>query len=139
MMKLEEGFSVRVEPKMVMTKGVVGLGFEKRETVEEPMTNAVAEGRREMGVPDIVIAEPPDINVCVPMINSEAELAVMVEPAMVMIAGEGTGLRLIVDEPMMTAEAEGARETGVPDTVIGGPPGTSVWVPIMKLDIEFGL
>jgi hypothetical protein len=31
--------------------------------------------------------------------------------------------------PMTTAIAEGAREMGVPETVIGGPPGVRVWVP----------
>jgi hypothetical protein len=31
--------------------------------------------------------------------------------------------------PMTTAVAEVAREMGVPETVIGDPPGMRVWVP----------
>jgi hypothetical protein len=45
--------------------------------------------------------------------------------------------RGIVLVPMMMAVAEGAREMGVPETVMGGPPGVRVWVSIMYWDWEF--
>ena len=36
-----------------------------------------------------------------------------------------------VDVPITTAVPAGAKDTGVPDTVIAGPPGIRVWPPIM--------
>lgn len=39
-----------------------------------------------------------------------------------------------VEVPTTTADADGSREMGVPDTVIGGPPGTRVWPATTKTD-----
>jgi hypothetical protein len=47
--------------------------------------------------------------------------------------------RVIVLVPITRAVAEGAREMGVPETVIGGPPGMSVWLPIIYWDWEFAV
>jgi hypothetical protein len=46
-----------------------------------PKTTAVADGASESRVPEILIAVPPGIRVCVPIVYCEAELAVIVVPA----------------------------------------------------------
>lgn len=101
-----------------------------RENVLSLMTILDADGARLIGVPDIVIAEPPGNNVWEPMINSAFEFAVMIEDPNVIEgsagrAGDGLA-RLIVVLPMMISDAEGARLIFVPDNDIAGPPGTSV-------------
>ena len=60
------------------------------------------------------------------MMNSDWAVAVMVETPMVITAGEGMLPRVIVEVPITSADADGARETGVPDIVIAGPPGFKV-------------
>ena len=40
---------------------------------------------------------------------------------------------------MMTDEPEGARDIGVLSMMIGGPPGTSVCVPMIYADAEVGM
>lgn len=44
------------------------------------------------------------------------------------------GVTSNVEVPMTTAEADGWSEMGVPATVIGLPPGTSVWLTMTKTD-----
>ena len=82
----------------------------------------------EMGVPEAVMV-PPGVRVWPAMRNWEAELAEYVEPAKVRIAGweEGAGVvRSWVLVPMTATLADGARDSGVLDTVIW-PPGVRVW------------
>ena len=43
----------------------------------------------------------------------------------------GSGWRISVIPPMTTSEASGARLIGVPDTVMAGAPGMSVWPSMM--------
>ena len=47
-------------------------------------------------------------------------------------AGEGSRLR--VEQPTTMAVAPRAREMRVPDTVMPGPPASSVWLPMMKAE-----
>ena len=50
------------------------------------------------------------------------------------VAAAVEGARPMVDSPMTTADADSWSEMGVPDTVMGVPPGTSVWLTMMKTD-----
>ena len=50
---------------------------ESREMVLEPIMSAVAEGAREIGVPDIVMA-PPGVSIWEPMMYWDALLAVTI-------------------------------------------------------------
>jgi hypothetical protein len=45
----------------------------------------------------------------------------------------------VVVPPTTTCVAPGASEIGVPDTVIAGAPGISVWVPMTKSDWAFAV
>ena len=48
------------------------------------------------------------------------------------VAWAGPGVRVEVT-PLMTAmDPDGASEIVVPETVMAGPPGASVWVPMVK-------
>ena len=51
----------------------------------------------------------------------------------------GPNIRGVVLLLIMIADAEGAREIRVPETVIGGPPGTSVWPAIMYCEAALGV
>ena len=51
-------------------------------------------------------------------------------------AGEPGPGRLMVEEPMTTAVALGARETGVPEIITAGAPGVMVFVPIISVELE---
>lgn len=69
---------------MVIKRGaVVSAGPDVRGMVSLPITRAVAEGAREMRVPDMVIAEAPGISVCLPIKYSEALLGSIVVPFIV--------------------------------------------------------
>lgn len=156
MTKAEAEFSVIVGPLLGRVRtaaggGFVGWGKVGRRFVLEPMTMAVAEGAREMGVPEIVIAGPPGMIVWLFMTN-----AVEVEDGMgermrlgVIVMGAAFGVRVcccgeagnvvgngLVLEPIMIAVADGARDIGVPEMVIAGPPGTIVWLFMMKAEGE---
>lgn len=113
-------------------------GRVERETVLEPMTAEVAPGERDMGVPETVMAGAPGMRVWEPMRNWDEGLAVRVvgdapEGEKVRIAGPLLGIgaaagagRGMVEDPTTTAEAAGARETGVLLIVTGGAPGMRV-------------
>lgn len=95
-----------------------------------PITSAVAEEARLTGVPETVIAEPPGDRVWLPTMYSDAELAVIIWPPMVMggaaVIGPELLLRGMVELPMTIYEADEAREIVVPDAVMAGPPGVRV-------------
>lgn len=78
--------------------------------------------------PDIVTAAPPGANVCPPAMYCDALLTVKVSAPTVK-AGAPAELRIIVLPAMTSALADGASETTVPCTIIGGAPGVSVWPP----------
>lgn len=79
-----------------------------------------------MRVPEIVTAGPPGVSVCSPATYCDALLAVKISAPAVK-AGTLVELRAIVLPAMTIALAEGARETLVPCTLIGGAPGVIVW------------
>lgn len=55
------------------------------------------------------------------------------------VAWAGPGARVEVT-PLMTAmDPDGASEIVVPEIVMAGPPGASVWVPMMKLPALFAV
>jgi hypothetical protein len=100
---------------------------------------AASEGARESVVPEIVMAAPPGTRLYVPRLYAPAESATRVVPPSMngssgdgKLVGRGAGLGGIVsvNPLMMRAVAEVAREIVVPETVIAGPPGVRVCVPI---------
>ena len=97
-----------------------------------PMTARVAPGATLMGVPETVIAGDPGVSVWPPITYAPAALAVKVWEPIVNKGrgGVGVGNRDTVLLPMTTRVADDARLMGVPDTVIAGDPGMSVW-PLM--------
>lgn len=96
-----------------LDKGIVETPF----TITSPPV-----GCSEYVVPSIVIGEPPGTKVWVP----RAAGAVIIEfiSASRLAAG-------IVEAPFTTTLPEGSRESTVPETVMGLPPGASVWEPMM--------
>jgi len=121
----------------------------------DPIISIVSDLASEIGVPETVIAGPPGINVCPPIMYRLSELAVYVELASVSVGGAAEGF---VDEAVVgaggrtddtgaaaagfairdrvlvatiRAVADAASEIGVPDIVIGEPPATKVWVPMI--------
>ena len=116
----------------IVNGGREGGALGKRVMVLLPMTARVAPGARLIGVPDTVIAGDPGISVWPPITYAPAALAVKVWPPIVNKGGEGVGAgkRNMVLLPMTARVAPGARLMGVPDTVIAGDPGMSVW-PLM--------
>jgi len=48
------------------------------------------------------------------------------------VAWAGPGARVEVTPLMTTIDPDGGSEIVVPETVMAGPPGASVWVPMMK-------
>ena len=50
-----------------------------------------------------------------------------------------TPVRGMMVVPMMSAEAEGASETRVPEKVIAGPPGASVWLSMIYSEAPLGV
>lgn len=107
-----------------------------------PITTAVAPGARLIGVPETVIAEPPGTRVWVPMTKLLAAFAVIVSEPTVITGGLGGGFGGVIATvlgPTAMAVAPGARLTGVPETVISGPPGTRVCDPTTKLVAEFAV
>jgi hypothetical protein len=100
---------------------------------------AASEGARESVVPEIVMAAPPGTRLCVPRMYAPAELAIRVVPPSINgssmdreLVGRRAGLgRIVSVKPlMMRAVADVAREIVVPETVIAGPSGVRVCVPI---------
>ena len=85
-------------------------------------------GARLTRVPEMVIAGPPGVSVCPPATYCDALLVVKVS-APTVNAGALAELRTIVLLATTIALAEGARDTSVPCTLIGGAPGVSVWPP----------
>ena len=71
----------------------------------------------------------------------DAELAVIGWPAKLIIFGlaDIAGGKGIVEEPMITSEADGASEMGVPAMVTAGPPGNSVREPRTKAAFELAV
>lgn len=109
----------------------VGIGY-----VELPITRPVPEGRREIGVPDIVRAGAPGVIVRPLMIRSEIGPRVNVKPSIVRIypgdvADSPQGGIGITELPTARAVPEGMREIGVLKIVRAEPPGVSVWLPRM--------
>ena len=76
-----------------------------------PTTTALAAGAKDIGVPETVIGAAPGISDTESTMYCPAELAVIVEPAIVKI---GVGTRAWVLPAMMTVKPEGASDTGVP-------------------------
>ena len=115
-------------------------------SVTDPTTTSVPPGASDTGVPSTVIAGSPGASVCEPKTKPEEGFCVMaVSPGSVRIAGgescvttippgrvstAGVAGRAVprgtVKDPIMTAVAPRARETGVPDNVIAEAPGTRV-------------
>jgi hypothetical protein len=148
MMKSSAGFAVRVcEPSVIiggLSREVTPLGFfvGVMPRVLVPMTTAVALGAKLIGVPETVIWGPPGIRVWVPMMKLFAVFAVSVcEPSVMSggLGGEATPVTATVFPPMAIAVALGAKLIGVPETVISGPPGLRVLVPMMKLLAAFAV
>ena len=78
-----------------------------------------------MRVPEIVTAGPPAVSVCPSRTYCDALLAVTISDPTVNTGALGE-LRAIVLPAITMALAEGARDTLVPCTLIGGAPGVSV-------------
>ena len=116
----------------IVNKGRGGVGAGNRDTVLLPMTTRVAPGARLMGVPDTVIVGDPGVSVWPQITYAPAALAVNVWEPIVKGGRESgaVGKRVMVLLPMTARVAPGARLMGVPDTVIAGDPGMSVW-PLM--------
>ena len=116
---------------MVSTGAAVTDGVEMN-FVLPPMTIADADGANEISVPLTVIARPPGMRVWLPIMYSEALLAVT--GWLLMVSGatvtDGVEMKFVLP-PMTIAEADGANEISVPLTVMAGPPGMRVWLPIM--------
>ncbi len=73
--------------------------------------------------------------VWVPTVNRRVEG----DGVVVSVGDAFTTSSLLVLVPMTMASASDAREIGVPDTVMAGWPGMSVWVPMRYWDAEFGV
>lgn len=130
-------FTERVDPAMVKAVGLAVNGVpatvkidckdgDVRGIVLLPMIRA--EGPSETGVPAIVTAGPP-LERDVPAIEKPVGFTVNVFPATVKmdwmgVDCSGSGMVLL---PMTSAVT--SRDIGVPDTVIGEPPGVSVVAP----------
>lgn len=66
-----------------------------------------------------------------------AGVAVMPAAGVWYTESDGGGVRSMVLLPSRTtAVADGASETAVPDMLMAGPPGMSVWVPAMYCEAE---
>lgn len=79
------------------------------------------------------------MRVCPSMIYREAASGVMVWPPIVRIeatVGEARGMILL---SITRASGEGERERTVPETVIAGAPGMSVWLPMTYAEALFGI
>ena len=94
-----------------------------RARVLVPMTSAVAEGAKDIVVPETVMGAAPGISRSLLMMYCPTALAVNVEPPIVKI---GAATRAWVLLPITTVEPEGSRDTKVPEMVTGGPPGAIV-------------
>jgi hypothetical protein len=118
--------------------------------VLEPTTTAMTCDAKLIGVPETVIAVRPGFSVWPAMIYSEAESSVTVVPASVSDGGSvpsdwapswsprfGMTAMGIVLDPTTTAVTCDARLMGVPNTVMAGPPGFSVWSAITYSEAEF--
>lgn len=99
--------------------------------VLEPMTTSDSPGARETGCPDIDMGGAPGTRVCPAIRYSDAVLAWTIAWWMTTAGRAGAGLWVSVLEPMIKAEAEGARDSPVPPIVIGARPGNRVWLPRM--------
>jgi hypothetical protein len=103
----------------------------------DPTAAAEPPGASDARTPEAVVAVPTGTSVCPAMMKWERESAVKVWSPRVSRSGAfvgwSSGNNVIVDEPTMTYDAEGARLMAVPETVIGGPPGRSVW-PAMTME-----
>ncbi|OCK87766.1 uncharacterized protein K441DRAFT_592736, partial [Cenococcum geophilum 1.58] len=130
------GRAVYVAVPIVKSGGFV-MGAVGISVVVTPFTTtAVAPGDREIVVPATVIT-PPGVRAEPPIKDggsSDTALAVRVVDPIVRTGGGAAAMvtacgSFDVVPPITIAVAEGASETGVPPTVITGPPGDSVWVP----------
>ena len=70
----------------------------------------------------MVMVDAPGTIVWVPTTNTDASLAVTVAPPIVKTGTTVGGARTSVEVPRITAEADGASDTGTPDTVMAEPP-----------------
>lgn len=88
------------------------------------------DGARLIGVPETgLVARRAETRVWSPMIYSDLLLGSMVLLA-IWRTGRGNG--------EVAGGAGGGRLNGVPETVIAGPPGRSVWLPMIYPDAPFG-
>lgn len=110
---------------------------------DSPITMAVPSGANETRVPPNVIAEPPGISVCGPRMKMDPETAVKDRPLTCMTAG-GVIVALmtdrlstgIVDPPIINAFPSIASETGIPEIVTAAAPGVTVFVPMMRAELD---
>ena len=118
---------------------VADIGPDVSGRVLLPMTRPDAEGAREMRVPEMVIAGAPGISVWLSIRYWEAVLGSIVIPFMVS-GGSWVALAIrgIVVPPMTMPDADGARLIGVPEIVMAGAPGISVWLSIRYWEAVLG-
>lgn len=111
------------------------LLFPFREMLDVPMTRS--EGERDTGVPEMVTPGPPGDRV-VPAMAKPAGRAVNICPPTVKTeeCADEEEEKAILLVPMTTPD--GFSETGVPEMVMPGPPGTSV-VPAIGRAVGFAV
>lgn len=119
---IADNSAVRVNPPAVKTCEANDLTG--RSMLEDPIIRT-PEGPKEIGVPEMVTAAPPGRRV-EPASSKPVDWAVNVWPPIVKVFDEGVGARRLVLELPMNNTPDGLRETGVPEIVIGVPPGTSL-------------
>ena len=136
------------EPEPEPATGV-GAG---RGTVEPPIMieggrppPLLPEPGRERVVPDTTTGGPPGVKVWLPTTRPEPEgVSAMPDtvttdggepPLLSGAAGDPGDGRLMVEEPITTAVALGARETGVPEIITAGAPGVMVFVPMISVEL----
>lgn len=111
-------------------------------SVLAPKITSVAFGVRLMRVPETVMAGPPGTSVWPAMIYCEAASGVMTELPIESkgrrVANIGPDVSGSVLLPMTRPDAEGAREMRVPDMVIAGAPGISVWLSMRYWEAVLG-
>jgi len=131
-------FAVIVWPATVITSGMPSLPVIG--AVLDPTTTAVAPGARLIGVPETVMATPPGVSVWPSTITPLAGSAVMVWPPTVSTSGTlSPPIIGAVLDPTTTAVAPGARLIGVPEIVMAGLPGASVWPPTVISPVGFAV
>lgn len=127
---------VIVEPPTVIGAGVFAGAAGISVCVFPLTTTFEAEGASDIVVPPAVIT-PPGVSVWPPMVNCDAEFAVIVCPPTVIgagvLAGDAgeAGIRVCVLPLTTTLDAEGASDIVVPPAVMT-PPGVKVCPPMVN-------